>query len=132
MAHEKPQAAVVRETRRIAVGTAILLVAMLVVYAAMGRFGISALLGGLIGAAYAVFNFFMLGMSVQKAANETDQEMARMRMRASYQFRMLGMVVLVIVAFVIPFLDGLACLIPMVFPRLTILALQLTGQIKDS
>ena len=32
----------------------------------------------------------------------------------------------------LPFVDGLAAVIPLLFPRLTILALQRTGQIKDA
>lgn len=133
MNFHKPQETVLRETRRIAVGVFSMLAIMLVVYAAMGRFSLAVVLGGLIGSLYAVINFLLLGMTVQKVAEmrEGNEELARMQMKSSYNMRMVIMILLIVVAFALPFVDGLACMIPMLFPRLTILVLQLTGKIKD-
>ena len=133
MNFHKPQETVLRETRRIAVGVFSMLAIMLVVYAVMGRFSLAVVLGGLIGALYAVLNFLLLGMTVQKVAEmrEGNEELARMQMKSSYNMRMVIMILLIVVAFALPFVDGLACMIPMLFPRLTILVLQLTGKIKD-
>lgn len=128
---EKPQQSIVKETKRIAVGTVIMLVVMLAVYAVLGKFTVGVLLGGLLGTAYAIFNFFMLGMTLQKAASMTDQQMAHMKVRSSYSTRMIGMLVLAVVAFALPFVEGIPCLIALLFPRATIFALQVTGQIKD-
>ena len=107
---------------------------MWIVYALTGRFSLAVVLGSLIGGAYAVFNFFMLGMTVQKAAQvqPDNAEMARMQMKSSYNMRMVGMLAVAVLAFALLFVDGLAAVIPLLFPRLTILALQLTGQIKDA
>lgn len=133
MNFHKPQETVLRETRRIAVGVFSMLAIMLVVYAVMGRFSLAVVLGGLIGSLYAVLNFLLLGMTVQKVAEmrEGNEELARMQMKSSYNMRMVIMILLIVVAFALPFVDGLACMIPMLFPRLTILVLQLTGKIKD-
>lgn len=131
MQGEKPQQGIVKETKRIAIGTVIMLIVMLVVYAVLDRFTIGVLLGGLLGSAYAIFNFFMLGMTLQKAASMTDQQMAHMKVRSSYSTRMVGMLVLAVLAFALPFVEGIPCLIALLFPRTTILMLQLTGQIKD-
>lgn len=131
MQGEKPQQSIVKETKRIAVGTVIMLVVMLAVYAVLGKFTVGVLLGGLLGSAYAIFNFFMLGMTLQKAASMTDQQMAHMKVRSSYSTRMIGMLVLAVVAFALPFVEGIPCLIALLFPRATIFALQATGQIKD-
>ena len=134
MEHQKPQKTVLRETKRIAIGEVVLLAIMWIVYALTGRFSLAVVLGSLIGGAYAVFNFFMLGMTVQKAAQvqPDNVEMARMQMKSSYNMRMVGMLAVAVLAFALPFVDGLAAVIPLLFPRLTILALQLTGQIKDA
>ena len=134
MEHQKPQKTVLRETKRIAIGEVVLLAIMWIVYALTGRFSLAVVLGSLIGGAYAVFNFFMLGMTVQKAAQmqPDNAEMARMQMKSSYNMRMVGMLAVAVLAFALPFVDGLAAVIPLLFPRLTILALQLTGQIKDA
>ena len=133
MNFQKPQETVLRETKRIAVGVFSMLAIMLVVYAALGCFSLAVVLGGLIGALYAVLNFLLLGMTVQKVAEmrEGNEELARMQMKSSYNMRMVIMILLIVVAFALPFVDGLACMIPMLFPRLTILVLQLTGKIKD-
>ncbi len=131
MQGEKPQQSIVKETKRIAVGTVIMLVMMLAVYAVLGKFTVGVLLGGLLGSAYAIFNFFMLGMTLQKAASMTDQQMAHMKVRSSYSTRMIGMLILAVVAFALPFVEGIPCLIALLFPRATIFVLQVTGQIKD-
>lgn len=131
MQGEKPQQSIVKETKRIGVGTVIMLVVMLAVYAVLGKFTVSVLLGGLLGSAYAIFNFFMLGMTLQKAASMTDQQMAHMKVRSSYSTRMIGMLILAVVAFALPFVEGIPCLIALLFPRATIFVLQVTGQVKD-
>ena len=131
MQGEKPQQSIVKETKRIAVGTVIMLVVMLAVYAVLGKFTVGVLLGGLLGSAYAIFNFFMLGMTLQKAASMTDQQMVHMKVRSSYSTRMIGMLILAVVAFALPFVEGIPCLIALLFPRATIFVLQVTGQIKD-
>lgn len=131
MQGEKPQQSIVKETKRIGVGTVIMLVVMLAIYAVLGKFTVGVLLGGLLGSAYAIFNFFMLGMTLQKAASMTDQQMAHMKVRSSYSTRMIGMLILAVVAFALPFVEGIPCLIALLFPRATIFVLQVTGQVKD-
>ena len=131
MERERPQETVVRETKRIAIGVGVLLIAMFIVFALMGRMTLGVAIGGLLGGAYGVFSFFMLGMTMQKAIRETDETMARARIRSSYSMRMMGALVVAVIAFALPFVDGLACMIPLLFPRATILLLQITGKIKD-
>lgn len=131
MQGEKPQQSIVKETKRIGVGTVIMLVVMLAIYAVLGKFTVGVLLGGLLGSAYAIFNFFLLGMTLQKASSMTDQQMAHMKVRSSYSTRMIGMLILAVVAFALPFVEGIPCLIALLFPRATIFVLQVTGQIKD-
>ncbi|MBQ7486251.1 MAG: ATP synthase subunit I [Clostridia bacterium] len=127
----KPQESIVRETKRIAIGSGICFVIMMIVYILIGQFSVGVLLGGLIGTAYAVFNFFQLGMSIQRATSLTDTDMAARQMRGSYSMRMAGLLLVCVVCFVVPFLEGIPCMIAMLFPRATILVLQMTGQIKD-
>ena len=131
MQGEKPQQSIVKETKRIAVGTVIMLVVMLAVYAVLGKFTVGVLLGGLLGSAYAIFNFFMLGMTLQKAASMTDQQMAHMKVRSSYSTRMIGMLILAVVAFALPVLEGIPCLIALLITSAPIFVLPVTRQIKD-
>ena len=131
MGRIQPQPTVIRETKRIAVGVCAMVAVMLAVYFAMGRFSAGVAIGAALGGVYGVLNFFLLGLTVQKAAQESDELMARARIRSSYSMRMMGAVVIAILAFAVPFIEGLPCLIALLFPRATILVLQLTGQIKD-
>ena len=131
MVRERPQESIVKGTKRIAIGVSCMLVAMFVIYAIMGRMTLGVALGGLIGGAYGIFNFFMLGMTIQKATRETDEMMARARIRSSYSMRMMGALIISVIAFAIPFVDGLPCIIALLFPRATILIMQITGQVKD-
>ena len=47
-------------------------------------FDYTVILGGLGGGAVAVLNFFLMGLTVQKAAACEDEGSARMRLKASY------------------------------------------------
>ena len=130
MRHEQPPSDIIRETRRIAVGTALCLGCMFAVSALIGRLTPAFVLGGLVGSAYAVLNFYLLGRGVQRALDSGDEQMARSSLRASYSMRMVGMLIVAVLAFVLPFVEGIACLIALVFPRITIFVLQLTGKDK--
>ena len=66
----KLQKAVVDETRRIAIGSAIGTLIMLAVFAAIGRFDSTVVLGALLGYVTAVLNFFLLSVTVQQAAGD--------------------------------------------------------------
>lgn len=132
MENEKTQEGIRKEIRRIVIGQVILLAAMLAVYACIGRFSTAVLLGGVIGSACAVLNFCLLGRTVQRIASlpPENAELARMQMKSSYSTRMVVMLLVMVVCFALPFVDGLSAVIPLVFPRLTILFLQVTGKVK--
>ncbi|HIS94402.1 MAG TPA: hypothetical protein IAC19_01365 [Candidatus Ventricola gallistercoris] len=101
---------------------------MMAVYAAVGRFSLAVLIGGLMGSVYAVLNLYMLGRGVQKAVNCGDEQMARAGLRASYSLRMVCMLVVAVLAFAFPFAEGVPCLIALLFPRITIFVLQLAAK----
>ena len=59
-----------------------------------------------------------------------DEMTARLVMRASYSRRMLITVAVMAAGFIVPWFHWLATLIPFLLPRVTILAMQLTGRYK--
>lgn len=138
----KPQEAVRRETGHIAIGTLALTALMLAVFAIIGRFRLNVLFGGLYGCALAVANFFFLGMTVQRIAEsapsqggeEADPDavkLAKLRMRRSYSLRMLlgaGLLVLGLAALK---LNWIACVCPLVFPRITITAMDVFKRVRS-
>ena len=123
--------AVKREVCRVAVGSLILTAAMLGVFALIGRTETSVLLGGLYGCVVAVGNFFFLGVTVRRIAdteNADDPEQiahAKLKMRSSYITRTVVTGALLIVGLAVLKLNWIACLVPLIFPRITILAAQL-------
>ena len=90
--------AVKKETGHIALGTAVGVAVMLVVFAVLGYFSAGVAVSGILGGALAVGNFFLLGLTVQKMADGQPEDRARKWMQFSYNMRMLLMVVWLIVA----------------------------------
>ena len=67
---------------------------------------------------------------VQKAA--ADPARSKQIVQFSYSMRMLGMVVVLILGFTVPWLHWLAVLLPQLFPRVTIGAMQAMGMYKPA
>lgn len=119
----KVEDAVRLETKRIAAGTVILSVVMEAVYLLGGWWDYTVLLGNLLGAAGAVLNFFLMGLTIQQAAQE-DQKKASNLIKLSQLLRLLMLFVVAIVGVCLPCFDMWAALIPLFFPRLVIPAIQ--------
>jgi hypothetical protein len=130
------QSASKKEIKRIACGAVLLTVAMWVVYALLGVFGVAALngkilLSSLVGDVVAVGNFAALCLMVQKAAAAGDDKgRAKAIVQLSYNLRLTVQAVWVVLAFVLPCFSVIAGAVPLLFPRLVIYYLQLTGQYK--
>ncbi|MBU3806754.1 MAG: ATP synthase subunit I [Candidatus Fournierella pullistercoris] len=123
----KVEPAVKQETLRIGGGTLLGVIVMLGVFALLGKFSMAVLISGVLGGIVAVLNFFLLGLTVQKAAN-SQEDQARKWMQFSYNTRMFLMVVWLMVAIAVPALNWVAGLIPLLMPRLTIGVMQITGK----
>lgn len=122
--------AVKKETGHIALGTAIGVVLILIVFFVFKQFNSGVLVSAIIGGVVAVLNFFILGLTVQKIANGESEERGRKWMQFSYNMRMLVMVIWLIVALAVPFFNWVAALLPLLMPRLTIAVMQVTGIYK--
>lgn len=80
-------------------------------------FDISVIAGGAAGTAVAVLSFFMMGLTVQGAVAETNEDNARMKMKAGYSNRMMLRVVWGALAFMLPCLNFVAAVLPLLFPN---------------
>ena len=116
------------ETRFIALVVLILLILMEAVFLIIGQWDIAVLLGGLYGAAVAVGNFFLMGLTVQKCLTLEPDE-AKKRMKLSQQGRLMLMLVLCMIGAALPCFNTIALLIPQFFPRIGVTIRGLT--IKD-
>ena len=124
------QEATRRETCHIALGVLAFSAVMHLVFWALGRWELGVLWGNLLGGGFAVCNFFLLGLTVQGIANETDEKRARLKLQGSYTLRMLFTLGIIVIAVKVPCFVWPAAVIPLLFPRLTILAMQAMGMYR--
>lgn len=120
-----------KETAYVAVAEAILIAIMLAVYLIISKFTLNVLFAALTSGAVAVLNFFVMGLTVQKAVTVDDDSDRRKLIRASQLVRLLVMGVVVIVCAVFPKFDIFALFIPLFFPRLFAQARGIYGAVKD-
>lgn len=117
------QEAVKKETKRVAAITAIGVVLMWIVFGVLHiavpekvPLDYTVFLGGAVGGLVAVLNFFFMGLAVQKAASASDEDTARMNIKASYSQRMMLQMLWVILAIVVPCFHFVAGIVPLLFP----------------
>ena len=116
------------ETRFIALVVLILMILMEAVFLIIGQWDITVLLGGLYGAAIAVSNFFLMGLTVQHCLTLEPDE-AKKKMKLSQQGRLLMLLVLCMIGAALSCFNTIALLIPQFFPRLGVTIRGLT--LKD-
>lgn len=111
---------VMKETALIAVGEAICVVIMCLVYVLIGKFQLSVLLGGLVGLLVATGNFFALAVVATLASDKAeagDPVSGQKLMRSSYPIRLLVMAGVLILCAKSGFFDVIALVLPLVFVR---------------
>lgn len=108
---------VVRLTAALAVCVAI----MLVIYALLGAFTSSVLLGAIIGMALAIGNFVSLSITVSnavdRAARDNDPQRAQLSIQASGVMRLLVLAVIYILLFRAKVCDPVAALLPLLMAQ---------------
>ena len=111
---------VIKEIASVAIGEVICVALMFGVYALIGKFDISVVLGGLVGLLVAVGNFFFLAVSATLAADKAkagDTASGQKLMRSSYPIRLLVMAGVLILCAKSGFFDVIALVVPLVFVR---------------
>ena len=133
------QDAVKKETARIGAGTAGVSVVMILVFWGLHLvipdsvpFDYKVILGAVIGSAVAVGNFFFMGLTVRKIADMQDQDLAYRRMKTSYHYRTMIQFLWIILAVTVPFINGVAGIIPLFVPGAVIKARGILGTIKTN
>lgn len=121
----KIQEAIKKETIHIAMGTLILSAVMVVIFILLGKFDEKVLFGTLLGGTFAVLNFFLLGITIQKATKIENEGRAKATMQFSYSMRMLATLGIGIIGFMVPVFNWVAAIFPLLFPRITIFIMNL-------
>ena len=112
------------ETVYIAVFVIILSVLMQSIFLIIGKWNLTVLFGNILGAAATVLNFFLLGLTVQKAVTQ-DEKKAAVTMKFSQMRRILMLFAIAVGAFCInkfafPIFNIITVVVPYVFPRIAI------------
>lgn len=111
---------VAKETRYIAGITIILSILMEAVFLIIGMWSYKVLIGNILGAAVAVVNFLLMGITVQNAVQKDEKDAATL-MKVSQMLRNLMLLITALLAFLLPFINPTAAIIPLFFPRIAIL-----------
>ena len=111
---------VLKETKYITAFVVILSVLLQSVFLILRRWDYTVLLGNLLGAAAAAGNFFLMGLTVQKAVTKDEAE-AKKVIKTSQTLRNFGLFIIGMIGVLVPVFNTIAVLVPYFFPRFAIL-----------
>ena len=119
---------------RVAIGESICVCLMLAIYGLLGLFTVRVLVGALLGGSLAILNFLFLSIAVTRAADRAMQgnaAKATLSVQASSVYRLLGMGVILVLAFKAGICDPVAALLPLLFVRIIINIMDFFGKERD-
>lgn len=108
-----------KETAYVALSSVILSALMQSVFLILKLWDYTVLLGNLWGIFISVFNFFLMGITVQKALQK-EKKQAQNLIKTSQTARMFMIFVLALVGILVKIFNIYAVLIPLLFPRVWI------------
>lgn len=110
---------VLKETKFIALSVLILSALMQAVFLIMGEWRLPVLWGNLLGGGFAVLNFLLMGLTVQKAVG-LDEKEAKNTVKVSQAYRTLLMFGVAALGVTLSCFNDWATIIPLFFPRIAI------------
>ena len=111
---------VLKETKYIGAVTVILSALLQAVFLLIHKWDYTVLLGNLLGALAAVGNFFLMGLTIQRAV-KLDEAEAKKLMRSSQTLRNFGLFVIGMLGVLLSVFNTVTVLVPLFFPRFAIL-----------
>ena len=116
---QKPGKIVIKETVYIATIVIILSIIMQSIFILSGSWDYTVVLGNILTAVFAVVNFLLMGITVEKAV-EKDEKEARAIIKTSQSLRQLLLLAVAAVGAIAPCFNLYAVIIPLLFPRIAI------------
>ena len=110
---------VLKETKYIAAWIFIFSVLMQAIFLVISEWNYTVLLGNLLSALFAVLNFFLMGITVQKALDKDEKE-AKTLVKVSQLYRSLMILVVTVIGVALPCFNTVAVIVPVFFPRIAI------------
>ena len=115
----KADSAVVRETKYIGTMIFIFSVIMEFVFAVIGKWSYRVILGNLLGGFAMIFNFYYMGIGIQKAMTMEEKD-AKKAIKASHSLRTFFLFIVVALGAWLKCFSTIAVVIPMFFPRIAV------------
>ena len=125
MRNIKIEPAVKLESKRIAIGVLAMSVIMEIVFVVLGRFDYTVLLGNLLGGGWAILNFFLMALAVQKSVKKELPQEAKLVLQNSDTKRLLFSVAILLIGIKVEYFNWISVVIPLIFPRITIAIIKL-------
>ena len=116
---KKTDKTIIKETKYIAVCTAVLSLIMQSVFLISGLWSYKVLLSNILTAAAMVFNFYFMGLGVQKAEQQKESD-EKKTMKTSQTIRSFFVFIVVVIGVTVPCFSVVATIIPLFFPRIAI------------
>lgn len=117
---QKIDKTVLKETVYIASWALMLSALMQAVFLVLHKWDYTVLLGNLLGYTAAVLNFFLMGLTVQKAVN-LDEDGAKNKVKMSQSLRMFMLIGFAAIAMIFKCFNVATFAIPLIFPRIAIM-----------
>ena len=108
-----------KETKFIALVTLLFGSLQQAVFLILGKWTLSVLLGGIYGWVIALGNFFLMCLAIQKAVAQEEKD-AKNTMKLSQNMRLLGLFLFALIAYLLPFINTVAAILPYLYPRFAI------------
>ncbi len=118
----KFDAEVKHEIKKIAIGSLVCTLIVIAVFAVIGRFDYTVLIGGAVGFFAAFLNFYCMSVSVVRALETGDEVAAKLKLRSSYITRTIGLVIVIAASIAVDFINFVPVLLSVFYPRITITA----------
>lgn len=112
-------ATVIKETKYVAIWVLMLSVLMQAVFLVIGHWDYTVLLGNLLSGSAVIFNFFLMGIGIQRALEKEERE-AKAAMKVSQLYRFLFLAVIVIIGVLLPCFSTWTTVIPMLFTNIAV------------
>ncbi len=109
-----------RETCYIAGFVLVFSVIMELIFLLAGAWDITVLLGNLLGGVVAVGNFFLMGLTIQKALGKSEKDAAA-QMKLSQSLRLIMQLIFCAVGAAAPCFNLIATAVPLLFPRVAVM-----------
>lgn len=115
-----------KDIKKLALYVFVMTAIMVGFFAACGYFDTGVILGALLGYATAMANFILLAITLSKSLGRAEN--ATRTMGLSYVLRMVLIAAVVIIAITLPIFNYVAAVIPLLFPRIAIMIMNLKNK----